>query len=413
METHPEQFTPDQLYDEALIFFRSARWEEAISALRQLQAQSNAYPEAEALIADILLKQEMERTQAPATWILPSERRNRGRGIAVAAVALVALGMLGGLRLLWTGAFMLPTSLPVVSQQAAIGALSTAAPSAPSASTGALASGNGVLTVTQAESVATVDNIYFILDASGSMLARINGQRKIDMAHQAMTALVQDLGGSTNVALRTYGRNRANDCGDIELVNPLGPLNRDQLLGQINAIVPVNFSNTPIGNSLAAISADLAGAKGQTMVVLLSDGEESCNGDPVAEAQRLHTDNPNLRVSVVGFDIAPEFQARLAAVAEAGGGSYFGAANVSQLGAALKQALALSYHVFDADGHEMGSANVGESLKLPAGNYRVTIGSDPALLAQAVDIHKNMATQMALNTIQGRLSATLNRDWVK
>jgi hypothetical protein len=412
MEAHPEQLTSDQLYDQALSFFRTARWDEAIGALRQLQSQSNAYPEAESLLADIQLKRGMDLAQAPAAIAPPRERPNRGRGIALAVVAFIALGMIGGLRLLSSGVAGLPASLPVVSQQSVIGALPTVAPSAPLASAGA-ASGTGVLMVKPATSAATVANIYFILDASGSMLAKINGQRKIDSAQQAMDALVRDLGDHVNVALRTYGRNRADDCNDIELLSPLGPLNRDQLLSQINAIEPVNLSRTPIASSLAAISADLGHATGQTLVVLLSDGEESCDGNPVEAATRLHKDNPMVRVSVVGFDIAPELQARLAAIAEAGGGSYFGATDVNQLGAALKQALTLSYHVFDAGGHEVGSANVGESLKLPVGNYRVAIGGDPALLEQTVDIRKSMATLMALSNNQGQLSAKLSHDWAK
>jgi hypothetical protein len=133
----------------------------------------------------------------------------------------------------------------------------------------------------------------------------------------------------------------------------------------------------------------------------------------VAEALRLHTDNPHVRVSVVGLDIDPARQARLEATAAAGGGSYFGAADVNQLGAALKQALSLSYHAFDASGNEVGSAHVGESLKLPVGSYRVVIGGDPALLEQTVDIRKGMATLMALSNDQGRLSAKLSRDWAK
>ncbi len=413
MDTHPDQSTPEELYDQALALFRNARWDEAISVLRQLQAQSNAYPEAEAMLDDIQLKQGLERIQAPIAAAPPREQTKRGQGVIVAAVTLVAVSLISGLLIFISGSSALPLGLTSISQQAAVGALPTAAPSVPTATTEVILPGIGVLTVAQTESVTTTDNIYFILDASGSMLAKINNQRKIDMAHEAMGALVRDLSSSTNIALRTYGRNRTNDCSDIELISPMGPLNRDTLLAQINSIVPVNRSNTPLGSSLAALSADLAGVTGQTLVVLLSDGEENCNGDPVAEATRLHTSNPNVRVSVVGFDIAPELQARLAAIAEAGGGSYFGAADVNQLGAALKQAIILNYRVYDARDQEVGHANVGDSLKLPTGSYRVVIGGVPPLLEQTVGIRKDMVTVMTISTDKGRLSAKLSRNWVK
>lgn len=412
MEATPDQLTPDQLYDQALTFFRAARWEEAIGALRQLQSQSSSFPEADALLADIQLKQGMERrAQAPDAAAPPRERAGGRRMIALAALALVTLGLVGGLRALASLPTAGPVSMPaVVSQQAVVGALPTPAPS-PAAAAAAAPAGEGVLSVRPADTGASAENIYFVLDASGSMLARIDGQRKIAIARQAMGALVPDLGDSTRVALRTYGRNRPDDCSDIELLSPLAPLDRAALLAQIDAIEPVNLSRTPLASSLAAIAADLGDAPGETLVVLLSDGEESCDGDPVAEAAKLHADNPQVRVSVVGLDIAPELTERLAAIAEAGGGSYFAAGDVNQLGAALKQALALRYRVLDGTGAVVGGGEVGQPLKLPAGNYRVLIGGDPPQIDQAVDIRQGLASVLELKGEPGHLTATLRRDW--
>jgi Ca-activated chloride channel homolog len=411
MDPQTNQFTPDQLYDQALALFRSARWDEAVATLRQLQAQGGStYPEADILLADIQMKQGIERrAQEPTAAAPPRERKRRSPWIGVTAVAVVLLGLIGGLRVLITGSQSLSDSLPM-SQQALTGSLPTPAPSTV-AGAGAPAGGKGVLKVKQANTATTVKNIYFILDASGSMLAKIDGQRKIDLAHQAFSSLVQELDDQTNVALRTYGRNRANDCNDVELLNKMAPLNRTNLLAEINGIIPVNESRTPIGSSLAAISTDLGQKPDETLVVLMSDGEESCNGDPVAEATRLHKDNPQVRVSVVGFDIAPESQARLAAIAEAGGGNYFGAADVNQLGAALKQAISLEYRVVDKDGKLVNKANVGEVLTLPVGNYRILIGGDPPLLEQPIDIREGLATVISLSSENGQFSAKLSRDW--
>jgi hypothetical protein len=305
----------------------------------------------------------------------------------------------------------MPVSLPAVSQQAVIGSLPTPAPSTPVNTSGVPVDGEGVLEVSSADTNATVKNIYFIMDASGSMLAKIDGQRKIDIAHQAMGPLVQGLSDSTNVALRTYGRNRPDDCSDTELITPLAPLNREDLMTQINGIEPVNLSRTPIGSSLAAVAADLGETPGETLVVLLSDGDETCDTDPVTEATRLHTEHPGVRVSVVGLDIDPERQARLEMIAEVGGGTYFGAGDVNELGAVLKQALTLSYRVLDDKGAEVGSANVGETMTLPTGNYRVLIGGEPPMLEQEIDIRRGMATLMKLSNEQGQLTAALHRDW--
>jgi hypothetical protein len=357
----------------------------------------------------------MERLQAPLAAAPPRPRRRLGgRALVVGLLSLLTLGVFGGLRLLSAAAAGLPASLPQVSQQAAAAALPTPAPTALPAALGQAAGGNGALTVRplQADQAgAATRNIYFILDASGSMLAKIDGQPKIAIARKAMSDLVNDLGASTNVALRTYGRNRPDDCSDIELVSPMAPLNREALLAQIGAIQPVNLSRTPIGSSLAAIPADLGASPGSTLVVLLSDGEESCDGDPVAEAARIHAASPNVQISVVGFDLAAPEQARLAAIAEAGGGSYFGAADVAQLGTALEQAIGLRYHVFADDGSEVGGAAVGETIALPVGSYKLTIGDRTVLLEQTIDVRDGLATIVTLGGDQGKLTAQISRDW--
>jgi hypothetical protein len=41
------------------------------------------------------------------------------------------------------------------------------------------------------------------------------------------------------------------------------------------------------------------------------------------------------------------------------------------------------------------------------------IGADPALLEQTVEIHKGMATLMALSSEQGQMSAKLSRNWAR
>ncbi len=56
--------------------------------------------------------------------------------------------------------------------------------------------------------------VYLILDASGSMLAQINGKRKFDIARQAVKELVGVLPPDTQIALRVYGhRKRAIEPG--------------------------------------------------------------------------------------------------------------------------------------------------------------------------------------------------------
>jgi hypothetical protein len=80
-------------------------------------------------------------------------------------------------------------------------------------------------------------------------------------------------------------------------------------------------------------------------VILLTDGAESCMGDPVAAATALKTTVPGLTVStyVIGFSVLPSEQAQLNAIAAAGGtGTAFFASDQSGLSNALAAIVASS-----------------------------------------------------------------------
>src|SRR5262249_42864733 len=155
------------------------------------------------------------------------------------------------------------------------------------------------------------------------------------------TALVEKLPDTTKVALRTYGHRRTQDCNDVELVTPLGQLDRAALTARINSINPAPNSRTPIALSLQQVIEDLKDAQGEKRVVLVSDGDETCGGDPAQIAAQLHASNSSVRISVIGFNVGPaDWRARLSAIAQGGGGSYFDAANATQLIDALQRAVA-------------------------------------------------------------------------
>lgn len=412
----PETLDPDRLYDQGMAHFRGARWAEAVAVFQQLQAISKDYPEIDTLISDIQLKQGLEQVQAPLAAPPPKPKRGGAAGLIAGGVALLALLAFGGFQLLANMPQLpLPAAQAAQVDRAVTGVLPTPAPNASTPAPAANADRKpGTLTVRAAEGEtigAGLDNIYLIMDASGSMLARVDEVRKIDIARTAMGDLVQNLPESSNVALRTYGRQRPDDCSDVELVTPLAPLNRGDLAAQIAAIEPINLSRTPIGSSLAQIPDDLVGATGETLVVLMSDGEENCEGDPVAVARQLHADRPNLRINVVGFNIAPELRDKLVAVANAGGGSYFDANDVTQLSAALREAIKPIYRVFDPQGNEVGSALVGEAITLPAGDYTVLIGTGATQIEQQIDVRGQMATVVTLSDADGQLEASVTRDW--
>jgi hypothetical protein len=101
---------------------------------------------------------------------------------------------------------------------------------------------------------------------------------------------------------------------------------------------------TPLANSLNAVedyltpikACDIASVGGcrRYGVILLTDGAESCQGDPVAAATALR--NKGISTYVVGFSTQASETAQLNAIAAAGGtGTYFPAGNDGELANAL------------------------------------------------------------------------------
>ncbi len=191
-------------------------------------------------------------------------------------------------------------------------------------------------------------NVDLIIDDSGSMAQRIEGQSKIAIAKQVLSEMIQDLPSDAQIAVRTYGRQKPSnqrDCSDMEVITPFGPNTASRVVPGVQALKPNGM--TPIAASLEAAGAnDFAGKEGQNnIIVLLSDGEEDCNGDPCTAAKLLHQSNIHLQVNVIGFHVQPKERTQLQCVANAGGGKYYDAENAKELKVAaseVKESIAAS-----------------------------------------------------------------------
>jgi Ca-activated chloride channel homolog len=240
------------------------------------------------------------------------------------------------------------------------------------------------------------------------MLARIDEQRKIDIARDSLVALLEQLPEQTNVALRSYGHRRTDDCTDVELRSPLAPLNRGALIDLVRGTEAQPEARTPIDLSLQQVSDDLKGAQGDVLVILLSDGEESCDGDPVKTAAQLRADNPHIRIDVIGFNIGPdEARARLSEIAQAGGGRYFDAANATQLVATLQQAVTMTYRVVNTENVEVYSGDLGSTAALPPGRYAVQINATTPLTIGEIEVGDGKTTVVEVHEEEGVLRAAV------
>ena len=152
------------------------------------------------------------------------------------------------------------------------------------------------------------------------------------------------------------------------------------MIALVKAVEPKNQARTPLGASLREVRNDLAAATGPRTVVLLTDGEETCDGDPQAEIEALRKEGYEVRVNIVGFAVGDaQLKAMFRDWAAAGGGRYFDAQSGTELGEAMREAVSIPFRVLDATGRLVAQGFVGGgSVPLPAGVYSVAIGeADP------------------------------------
>mgnify|MGYP002714621947 FL=1 len=91
---------------------------------------------------------------------------------------------------------------------------------------------------------------------------------------------------------------------------------------------------TPLADGIAKAGQMLDGVNRESVMLVVSDGEESCNQDPCAIAQALARSKPHLKINVV--DILGTGAGNCLAAAT--GGKVFTARNVNELQIMTNQA---------------------------------------------------------------------------
>ena len=220
------------------------------------------------------------------------------------------------------------------------------------------------------------DAVGVILDASGSMLQRIGDERRIAIARQTLIGLVDEtIPAGTGFALRVFGHREADSCRtDLEI--PLGPLDPASASAVISNVNAMNLARTPLGRSIELMASDLADVAGERVLIVLTDGEETCEGDAAAAIQGLRDRGWDIRVNIVGLAIGDaNLEAVFQSWAAIGGGRYFSAADEAELAEALASAVTGPFSVIDpASGDIIASGRPGELLTLPAGTYQIRWG---------------------------------------
>lgn len=165
--------------------------------------------------------------------------------------------------------------------------------------------------------------------------------------------------------------------------------------------------------------------------MLVSDGLESCGGDPCDAVRAARQSGVDFRLHVVGFDLGDADPAQLQCMADAGGGEFYTAANADELTGALERAVAVKPGLLlgvvsngeptkaavvpnraagpNSAGEELDTTYVGDSadnnpqrIALEPGTY------DFRVTATKLDGHREKTLTEVTNPESGEVERTVN-----
>jgi Ca-activated chloride channel family protein len=276
--------------------------------------------------------------------------------------------------------------------------------------------------------------ILFVLDGSQSMLSSWESGTKMQVAQKLLVDLVDSLQKVPHLemALRVYGHQKPvppQDCNDTKLEVPFSKRNGNDIKNKINRIRPKG--TTPIAHSLELSAGDFPKCSDcRNIIILITDGIESCDGDPCAVSLRLQQSGIVLKPFVIGVGIDKDFKDAFECI-----GRYYDAADENRfkeiLDVVINQALNTTtaqvnlldqfnrpletnvnmtfydsytgklYHNFI---HTMNHKGVPDTLRLdPVPVYKIQVHTIPPVSIDSVQIIPGEHNTIPIKTPQGSL----------
>ena len=171
--------------------------------------------------------------------------------------------------------------------------------------------------------------VMVVVDGSGSMQDPFPGApSRLDAAKDAVSLVVRGLHYEIRTGLVSF-----TDCGETSTPEKYAYHERPELLARLRGLSPSR--RTSLANSIRR-AGNAAKSVGPVTVVVVSDGDDTCGGDPCGAARALKGRKPLLNVNVL--DLSSGGSATLQCVAEATGGRVFVPGTALQMNEELQEA---------------------------------------------------------------------------
>jgi OOP family OmpA-OmpF porin len=144
--------------------------------------------------------------------------------------------------------------------------------------------------------------VLFILDTSGSMKEFEGKESKLDKAKKSIIDTINQIDRTRfNISLITFGTSIGVNRGCKSKVSIAPSNDFDGLLKKIQTIEA--YGSTPLANAISLSNRVVKNIE-KKMIILLSDGKETCGGSPVREARKLYERyGIKINLQVIGYAV--------------------------------------------------------------------------------------------------------------
>ena len=157
-----------------------------------------------------------------------------------------------------------------------------------------------------AEPQICTEDAMIVFDASGSMYgdgwgyASTSTMSRIDNARAALAKVLPNVTRVRRVGLITYGPGPYNQC-NVKLELKPAPNTADRIMGIVNDLAPAG--KTPLTSAVEQAANVLDYREKPGVIVLLTDGEETCGRSPCELAKEFRAEASQLTIHVIGLRV--------------------------------------------------------------------------------------------------------------
>ncbi|ESZ30395.1 VWA domain-containing protein [Mesorhizobium sp. L2C084A000] len=182
------------------------------------------------------------------------------------------------------------------------------------------------------------NKVIIILDASGSMWAQIDGKPKLEIARESLRTVLQSVPTDDEIGFMAYGHREKGSCDDIQLIVPPQAGSGSAISAAADSLK--FLGKTPLTAAVKQAAEALKYTEDKATVVLITDGLETCGGDPCALGKELEASGVDFTADVVGFGLTADEGKQIACLADNTGGKYIQASDEKALQEALVETVA-------------------------------------------------------------------------